>query len=133
MAHVGIGSSHRQPVEDTLHLAVVAVETVVETQQMLVRLVPVRLVEDAQHLVQAVVYLSVQTWYLHDDAVVRQAVDERVRQSFGDHLAVVVIRLVVHVDHRLLDVAHLVAQQVDGHRGQGMVAIHVLRVGVVHA
>ena len=58
---------------------------------MLVMLVHTCLVEDAQHLVQPIVHLSVKTGYLYDDAVVCQTVDERVWQSFCHQTVVVVV------------------------------------------
>ena len=51
MPHIGIGRRHRQAVDDALHVAVVRVDLLVKTEDMLVHLVFPRLVEDAQHLV----------------------------------------------------------------------------------
>ena len=134
MAHVSIGSSHRQPVQDVLHISIAAVCAIVDAEDMVVTLVLVRLVEDTQHHVQAIVDPAMQTGYLHNDAVVRQTVDEGIRKACRHHVAVVVERLVVHVEHRFLDVAHLVAQQVDGHHRQGVaILLHILGVRVVYA
>ena len=124
--------------EDGLHVGVGQVEgLLVEVQVVLVVGAHVALVEDAQHLVQAVVHLAVQTRYLNDDAVVVQAVHEPVGNAAHDGPAVVVEGLMAHVDHRLLNLSHAVPQQVDGHHRQrvavGAVGNDVLRVLVVHA
>ena len=37
------------------------------------------------------------------------------------------------IDHGFLDVAHFMSQQVYRNGRQGIVALHVLRVGIVHA
>ena len=47
-----------------------------------------------------------------------QAVDKGVGHSFRDRPSVVVAHLVLNVDYRLLNVAHAVAQQVDGNHWQ---------------
>ena len=69
---------------------------------------------------------------LYDDAVVGQAVNERVWQSFGHDFPVVVIRLVPYIEDRFLDVPHLMPQQIDGHHGNGMLvgAVFVNVTGV---
>ena len=79
--------------------------------------------------------MAAQQRYLHDDAVVRQAVYKRVGQSLGNQLFVVVIRLVLDIEYRFVDVAHPVAQQIDSHHGQSMLAtvLHVVRVVVLYA
>ena len=97
-----------------------------------------RLVEHAQHTLKTVVHLTAQQRYLHDDAVVYQAVYKRVGQAF-DHLRTVVVeRLVTDIEHRLLDVAHTVAQQIYRHHRYGMAVAVVLRgdvlgVGILRA
>ena len=118
-----------------LHLCIVTIYLIVNTQQTGIVHVLVCLVEDAQHHVQAVlaVEMSVQTGNLYDDAIVCEAVDKRIGKPLRDYVVVVVERLVVDIKHRLLDVANLMAKQIDGHHRQGMVGVmHVLRVGVVH-
>ena len=101
---------------------------------MLVLLVGLALVEHGEHLVEAVVDLAVQTGYLYDDAVVRQTAYERVGQTARHYVAVVVFRIVLHVEHRLLDVAYLVAQNIDRYHRQTVSAvIDVALVLVLHA
>ena len=90
MTQVGIGDSHRQPMEDELHLLVVVVCRLVKLQDMLVVLILVRLVEDAQDLVEPVVDLPMQAGYLDNDTVVRQTLHEGVGQPFRHQVAVVV-------------------------------------------
>ena len=97
-----------------------------------------RLVEHAQHTFKTVVHLTAQQRYLHDDAVVYQAVDKRVRQALDNLRTVVVERLVADIEHRHLNVAHTMAQQIYRHHRYGMpVAVvlrgDVLRVGILRA
>ena len=95
------------------------------------------LVEDAEHLVQAVVDLSVQTGNLHDDTVVCQAVDKGIGQPPRNNVVVIVVGVAAHIEHRLLDVAHLMAQEINGNHGDGVafgrVWHQVFRVGIVYA
>ena len=90
MTQIGIGNSHRQPMKDKLHVLVIRVCPLVKLQHMLVVLILVRLVENAQHLVEPVVYLSMQAGYLHNDAVVCQALHKGIGQPFRHKVAVVV-------------------------------------------
>ena len=102
-----------------------------------------RLVEDVEYAFQVIAQAAVEQWYLHDDAAMGKAVDEGIWQALRHWLAVVVLRLGGDVEHRLLDAAHAVAQQVDGNHGQGVLAIvdggtvdrrhHVLLVAVLRA
>ena len=137
-AHLCTRCCHQQAVEYRLHVGIGRLEVLlIHVQEMLVVAAYVALVEDAQHLVQPVVYLPVQAWYLDDDAVVVQAVNELVGNSLRDGLLVVVESLVAHIHNWFVDVAHGVPQQVDGHHGQGMavgaVGHYVLWVLVVYA
>ena len=95
------------------------------------------LVKYAQHLVQMVVYLTMQPWYLHDDTVVRQTVHERIRHSLGHQLAVIVIRSVADIEHRLLYVTNLMPEKVDGHHWERIFAVlasyHIFSVAILHA
>ena len=90
MTHVGIGGSHRQTMQDMLHVGIILIDSVVNAQDAFVILVTARLIKDAQHHVQTVVDMSVQTGNLYDDAVMCQAVDERIRQSPRHDVTVVV-------------------------------------------
>ena len=124
--------------DDRLHVGVCRVEgTLVETQVVLTLAADTRLVEDAQHLVETVVDTSVETRYLHEDAVVVEAVDEPVGYSLGDGFVVIVERLVADIHHRLVYLADGVSQQVDGYHRQCVAVVtighDVLRVLVVYA
>ena len=134
-AHLAAGGSLRQTADDELHLRVVGIAGVVDVQDTVVLAVLLRLVEDAQQLFKPVVYTAVQQGNLYDDAAVGQALHKGVRHALG-HEAVVIVRgMVVDVEHGLLDVAHTVSQQVDGHHGHGMPAVlcHVTRILVLKA
>ncbi len=93
------------------------------------------LVENAQHLLKAVVHLAPQQWYLHDDAVVLQAFHKLVGHALGHLLVLVVVGLVAYVDNGVLDMAHPMAEQIDGHHGHGKFPVlflqHVLLVVVL--
>ena len=134
MPHVSISGRHRQTVQDTFHLSIITVSTVVNLQQAVVVLVPAGLVKDAQHHVKPVVYMTVQTRNLNNDAVMRQTVHKSVWKTLCHDVVIIVTRLVAHVQHGFLNVPHLMAQQIDGHHRQGMTSIrHVFRVRIVHA
>ena len=69
---------------------------------------------------------------LHDDAVVSQTVHKRIGKPLCHNLAVVVVRLPAHIQHRFLDVAYLVTQQIDRHHRDGVgTATFRLHVGLV--
>ena len=78
---------------------------------------------------------TAQKGYLDDDAVVRKTIDKRVGQSLGHELPVVVVGLVPDVQHWLVDVAHTVPQQIDGHHGQRTLATvnHIVRTVILNA
>ena len=123
--------------ENRLHVCVGCIEgTLVEAQIVLIVLTDTLLVEDAKHLVKPVVDLAVQAGYLHDDAVVVQAVDKLVGNTTCNWTVVVVVCLMANVDDGLLYIPHGVAQQIDGHHGQGMTVSaagdNVLRVLIVN-
>ena len=109
MPHVAVGRRLSEAVQNALHVTVVRVESLVYTQHLFVVVVPVFLVEHAQHHVQAVVYLAMKTRYLHDNALVGQALHKGVWQPMRHHIVVIVACLMVDIQHRLLNVAHLVA------------------------
>ena len=83
-----VASSHRQSLEDMLHVSITIIETVINVQHLAVLAFLVALVEDAQHLVQtalttlATVCLTckqaTQEGYLYNDAIVCQTVNKRV-------------------------------------------------------
>ena len=108
-----------------LHIIITSVESLIDVEHLLTVLILKRLVKDAQHLVKSVVYLTMQTRYLHDDAVVGQAVDEGIRNSFRHQTAIVVVTLMVYIEHGFLDIAHLMPQQVDCHCRQCMTVVAV--------
>ena len=140
LAELGIGSGGQKAVDNVLHLGIAGVTVLFDVHHLVVVAVFAALVEDAQHLLQTVVHTAPKTGYLDDDAVVDKALDKRVGKS-PEHLApVVVVRLVAHVKDRLLDVAHLVTQQVDRYHGDAVavrsavvLVADVLGVGILRA
>ena len=119
------------------HVGIVGIKAFVYVQHLFVRTVHLRLVEDAQHLLHAVVDLTAQTGYLHDDAVMRQTVDERIRQTLRHDVVIIVVGATANVEHRLLDVTHLMPKKIDRNHRDGIALLalrqYVLRVGIVHA
>ena len=115
MTYLGIGSSGGKPVNDTQHLSIVLIFGLLQTQCLLVVTILAWLVKHAQHSVQPVAWADVQTWYLHNDTVVGQAVDKRVGQSFRHDLSVIVVWLTTNIQYRLFYITHLMSQQVYCH------------------
>ena len=134
MSHVGISGRHRQSVEDAGHISIVIVCRLIKSEHVAVVLIHPRLVEDAQHSVKSVVDLAVKAGYLNDDALMREALYKGIGQPLCHHVAVVTANLLVHINDRLLDVAHLMPEKIDSdHRQSVAVFLDVFRVGVVHS
>ena len=97
------------------------------------------LVKHTQHSLQTVVHHAVKARYLHYDAVVHKALHKRVGDALLHLAAIVVVCLVRHVQGRLLYVADLMTEQIDGYHGDAVAdtpviaAEHVLWVGIVRA
>ena len=68
VAQLSIGGSGSEAVQYAFHFSIVSIHLFVEAKYMFVTLLLACLVENAEHLVQAVVDLSMQSRYLHDDA-----------------------------------------------------------------
>ena len=92
---------------DAQHFVIVSIGRLVDIQYLLVMLILIRLVKDAQYLVKTVVYLAVKTRYLDDDAVMGKAVDKRIGKTLCHHFVVIVVRMAAHIEDGLLDVTHL--------------------------
>ena len=101
------------------HLRVVFVFIGFKTEYLLISFVSFGLVEHAQNLVELVVYFAVQKRYLHNDAVVRQTIDERVAITMLNYPAVVVNSFTTHIDHCFIDVSYAVTQEINGNHRNG--------------
>ena len=104
----------------------------------MIALVFLFLVKYAQHLCQSVVHQSVQKRYLHNDAVVGKALHKRVGHSFGHLIAIIVIRLVTHIKHRLLNFSNTVTEQIHRYHGDTIaigaaILVNVVRIGILGA
>ena len=106
--------------QDVHHIGIVFVICCFETDNLLVPFVPFRLVEYAQYFVQLVVDLAMQQWYLYDDAVVYQTVDEWVRVSMFHLLSVIINSLMTDVNHSFVNVADTMSQEIDRHHRNGI-------------
>ena len=117
------------------HVGIILIFVLVDVEHLFVLHIFPRLVEYAEHLFKAVVHAPLQSWYLHDYAVVCKALHERLLLSVLDHLSVVVVYIMVYVYHRLLNVAHTMPEQIDSHHGVGKafrrVAAYVQLVAVL--
>ena len=109
--------------DEVHHVLVALVVALVELHIMAVAPVTVMLVEDAQHLVKAIVDLTLEQGELHDDAVMHQTAYERVAHALFHFLAIIVACHVVHIHHGLLHLTHTVTKQIYRHHRQGMAAI----------
>ena len=120
---------------DAQQLGIVLIGRLVETQHLLVVALLMGLVEYTQHTIQSVARPHTETGYLNNDAIVRQTIYKRIGQSLCHHTTVIVVRLAAHIQHRLLDVAHLMPQQVYRHHGNGVsttpLRLHVLFIGIL--
>ena len=119
------------------HLVVARIIVLVNFQHLVRVAFHIGLVEHTEHLLNAVVHIAVKTGNLNNDAVVREALDERLRVAVLNHIAVVVVDVMVDINYRLLYVAHLMAEKVDSHHGIGKavsgVIAHVAFVAVLSA
>ena len=145
LTHLCVTGRHCKPLDDVLHVGVISVLAVIYVQNLTILPFLVALVKYAQHLVQAAFGMlphiagrcepPAKKGYLHDDAVVGQAVHKRVGQALGNQMAVVVVGLVPDVQHWLVYVANPVAQQIDGNHGKGVLPAgqHVVRIVILYA
>ena len=96
-------------------------------------MVSVRLIEHAQYHVKVIVDLAVQPWNLYDDTVMRKTLHERVWQSLGYDIFIIIVGFVIDVQNGFLNISHFVPQQVYCHHGERVVALHVLWIAVLHS
>ena len=119
LSHFRVGGSGGQFVKHIHHVVVVGIFVLVNLKHLLCVALYIGLVEHAQHLLQTVVDIALQTWYLHDDAVVRKALYKRFCIALSNNVAVIVENVMVYVYYRFLDVAYLMAKQIDSHHRIG--------------
>ena len=135
MAEFGIGGGCRKPVDNAQHFRITLILALVQLQHLLITAFKARLVEDAQHLFQPVAGAYPQTRDLDNDAFMGQAIHERIRQSHCHQIPIVVERLAAHIEHRLFDITHLMAQQIYRHHRNGIspvpLFLHVVRIGIL--
>ena len=93
MPHFGIRCRRHQTLYDEKHIGITFIGSLVNIKNFLVLMVLPTLVEDTQHFVQTVVYLSMKPGNLHYDAIMCEAVDKWIRQTFGHKLVIVIIRM----------------------------------------
>ena len=119
------------------HVAIVGIERLVQTDHAGIAFFLLRLVEDTQHTVQPVVDAAMKAGNLHNDAVVGQALHKRIGHALRHLMAFVVVGLVLHIEDRLRDIAHQMAQEIDRHhrngiaRGSKVLLEHIFLVAVL--
>lgn len=84
------------------------------------------LVEHAEHPLQPVVNLTVKKRYLNNNAVMHKTVNKRVGNALGNHVAIIVVRIMVDIDHRLLNLTDAVSEKVNGNHRNGIARMTVL-------
>ena len=135
MTHLRVCCGSSQAMNDTQHVGIVLIGGLVKTQCLLAAALLVTLVEDAQHTVKPIARTNAKTGYLDDDAVVSQTVNKRIGQSLRHHTSIIVVRLAAHIQHRLLDVAHLMPKNIHRHHRDSVctppLRLHVLLVGIL--
>ena len=120
--------------QDVFHIRIVTISHIIYLQKPVVIGVSPCLVKYAEYHVEPVVDLAMQPGNLDYDAVVGQAVHKGIRQTFGHQIAIIVERLVIHINDRLLYITDLMPQQIDSHHGEGIAIIpHILGIRIVHA
>ena len=122
--------------DDMQHIIVVGIETLVNNKRLLAVAFQIRLIKNAQHLLQTVVYLPMQAGDLHYDAVVRKALDKWMGKATGDQIVVIVIGMTTDIENRFLNIANLVAKKIDRYHRNSIPLLalcqDVLRIGVVN-
>ena len=135
MTYLCIRSRCHQTLHNAKHVCIAVISRLVNVQNLLVLYILPTLVEDAQHLLQAIIDLSMKKRNLNDNAVVGETVDKWIRQPFGNQMAIVVVRLATNIKHRLVNVTHLMAKQIHCNHGDGIGAFmlrqHVGYVGIL--
>ena len=124
--------------KDVLHVGIVLIVGLVKFYKLPVVLLFVGLVKHAEHFVQSVVDLSVQEWYLYDDAVMDETVDKGVGKPLGYLVTVVIIRLMVDIKHGHVYISDPVPENIYSHHWNAvgrahLLVNHVLGVGVLRA
>ena len=103
---------------------------------MTVGTILLRLVEHAQHFLQPIVHLTMEKRYLHDNAVMDEALHEWVGNAIGHYIAIIIVSFMIDIEHWHIDVTNSMSQQVDGYHRNGIAVIvvlarHILRVAVL--
>ena len=125
LAHIAVGGGLSEAVDDVFHIVVTGIGVLVEAENMRVVGIGLGLIENAEDPLQPVVYLSMEQGNLDYDAVVYKALDERVGYALRNHIAVVVVGVVVDINNGLLNVANPVSEKIDGYHRYGIALVAV--------
>ena len=94
---------------------------------MLVILQAILLIEDLKNFLQTVPETTLQIRNLDDDTVMRQTFDERIGNTVGYRIGVVIQVIPSHINDRLFQIAQLMTQYINRYNGNTVsVRIHIL-------
>ena len=121
-----------------LHLTVTHIIVLVDIEHLMVVFVLVLLVEYAQYPCQTVVHTPMQKRYLDNDTVMGKALYKRVRHAVCHLVAVIVIRPMANVKHRLLNISHTVTEQIYRYHRDAVavgtaILVDIVGVGILRA
>ena len=96
------------------------------------------LVENAQQTFQMITGTPFQKRNLHNDTVMRQAFDKRVRHTLPDFPTVIIQVTSAHIYHRFTQVAQLMPQNINGDNRQSISSsvsftMNILRIQILCA
>ena len=101
------------------HVVVIGILVLIYLKHLLGIALNLCLVKHAEHLLKPVVHVAMQKRYLHNDAVVGKTLHERLFMAVDYDVSVIVEHVMIDIHYRLLDVAHLVAEQIYSNHGVG--------------
>ena len=117
------------------HVAVISILVFVYFQHLLCVALHLGLVEHAEHLLESVVHIAMQKRNLHNNAVMCQTFHKRLFIDVGHDVSVIVKHVMIDIYYRLLDVAHLVTEEIYCHHRVGKAFLvgfaHVVLVAVL--
>ena len=103
---------------------------------MLITFLFIVLIENAQHLVQAIVDLTMKQRNLHDDAAMYQTIYKWVRKAFRHLITIVIIRLMINVKNRHINVTNFMTKDINGNHRYSiwrphLVVNHIFGIGIL--
>ena len=124
--------------KNVLHLNVASIDILINLQHLSIETILIGLIEYAQHLNESIVNATMKQWYLHNYSIMNKALHKRIGDSLCHLLSIIVVVAVVHLEHRLVNVAHTMPEQIDGNHRQAITIRIVIfndicRIGILRA